>query len=497
MNTRNRLTSFVYLLVVVFILAACQAGAKTPAELDDASPEPTLTHVPAPVNTAGPTLPPTDAPEPTPLPTDAPPPTATAVPTATSIPTPLPREVKAALQLVADGFVSPVALAAPTDGTGRLFILDQIGVVYVLDAAGSRLPTPLLDLRSKMVEINKDYDERGLLGVALHPNFGENGRFYLYYSAPLRPGAPGNWDHTAHLSEFTISADDPNRADLESERIILQIDQPQTNHNGGQIAFGPDGYLYLGVGDGGNWADVGIGHPPQGNGQDRGNLLGSIVRIDVDSAAPYSIPADNPFVGQEGLPEIYAYGFRNPFRFSFDAGGEHGLYVADVGQDFMEEVDLVVSGGNYGWPVREGTTCFNVAGVTQPLADCAREGQDGAPFLEPVLEYGREIGRSILGGYVYRGAAIPELNGRYLFLDWIANVEREGRKVYYADTRQSTDALWEFVPVPLSLADGGDAPAFYTLSFGEDGENELYLLTADVYNPVGTSGKIYKIVPVE
>jgi len=260
------------------------------------------------------------------------------------------------------------------------------------------------------------------------------------------------------------------------------------------VAFGPDGYLYLGVGDGGNWADVGIGHPPGGNGQDRNNLLGTIVRLDVDSAVPYSVPADNPFVGQDGLPEIYAYGFRNPFRFSFDAAGEQGLYVADVGQDFMEEVDLVVSGGNYGWPVREGTTCFNLAGVTQPLPECAAESQDGTPFLEPVLEYGREFGRSILGGYVYRGAAIPELYGRYLFLDWIANVEREGRKVYYADTNQPTDALWEFYPVPLTLEGGGDAPPFYALSFGEDSENELYLLTADIYNPVGTSGKVYKIV---
>ncbi|MBE2223983.1 MAG: PQQ-dependent sugar dehydrogenase [Anaerolineae bacterium] len=399
---------------------------------------------------------------------------------------------------MADGFVSPVALAAPNDGTGRLFILDQTGVVYVLDAEGNRLPEPLLDLRSKMVELNPDYDERGLLGVALHPEFVDNGRFYLYYSAPPRPGIPDRWDHTGILSEFTISADNPNRADPDSERIILQLDQPQPNHNGGQVAFGPDGFLYLAQGDGGNWADVGIGHPPEGNGQALNTLLGKIIRIDVDSGSPYTIPADNPFVGQEGvLPEIYAYGFRNPFRFSFDAGGNHDLFAGEVGQDFMEEIDKVVSGGNYGWPVREGTTCFNLASVSQPLESCASEGANGDPFLNPVIEYGRDVGRSTLGGYVYRGTALPELNGRYLFLDWVANEEIEGRKIYYADTNQPEDTLWEYVAIPLSMADGSEVPAFYSLSFGEDSQNELYLLTTDVYNPVGTSGKVYKIVPVE
>ncbi len=458
---------------------------------------PTLTHAPVPVNTPEPTLPPTELPSPTPWPTDEPTPTDTPIPTATFTPTPLPRDVETALQLIAEGFVSPVALAAPDDGTGRLFVVDQTGKVYVLDKDGNRLPEPLIDVGSRMVQLNADYDERGLLGIALHPEFAENGRFYLYYSAPLRPDAPGNWDHTGHLSEFTVSADDPNRADLDSERIIMYIDQPQPNHNGGQVEFGLDGYLYLGLGDGGNWADVGIGHPPEGHGQALNTLLGSIIRIDVDSGAPYTIPADNPFVGQEGiLPEIYAHGFRNPFRFSFDKEGDNSLYAGDVGQDFIEEIDKVVSGGNYGWPVREGTTCFNIASVSQPLPECATQSETGAPFLEPVIEYGRDIGRSTLGGYVYRGSAIPELFSRYIFLDWVGNQEIEGRKIYYADTNQPEDAIWEFYPVPLVLADGGEAPAFYSLSFGQDTENELYLLTTDVYNPVGTSGKVYKIVPI-
>jgi len=492
MDRQNRIIHIALFLIVLLLLAACQTAAEPTIEPTRTAPPPTLTRLPAPVNTGVPIIPPTDTPEPTPLPTDAP------TPTITPSPTPLPRDVNAALQLIADGFLSPVALAAPDDGTGRLFILDQNGVIYVLDTEGNRLSEPLLDLRSKVVELNPDYDERGLLGVALHPNFAENGRFYLYYSAPARAGVPDRWDHTGNLSEFTISADNPNHADLDSERIILQIDQPQPNHNGGQVAFGPDGMLYLMQGDGGNWADVGIGHPPEGNGQALNTLLGKILRIDVDSAFPYSIPADNPFVGQEDvLPEIYAYGFRNPFRASFDAGGDHSLYVGEVGQDFMEEIDKVVSGGNYGWPVREGTSCFNLASVSEPLASCATEGENGDLFLDPVIEYGRGIGRSTLGGYVYRGTALPELNGRYLFLDWVANQEIEGRKIYYADTDQAADSLWEYVAIPLSMADGSNVPAFYSLSFGEDSENEIYLLTTDVYNPVGTSGKVYKIVPAK
>jgi len=492
MDRQNRNTHIALFLIVLLLLAGCQTAVEPTLEPTQTAAPPTLTRPPAPVNTAVPTIAPTETPEPTLLPTDAP------TPTTTYTPTPLPRDVNAALQLIADGFLSPVALAAPDDGTGRLFILDQNGVIYILDAEGNRLPEPLLDLRSKMVQLNPDYDERGLLGVALHPNFAENGRFYLYYSAPARTGIPDRWDHTGNLSEFTISADNPNRADLDSERIILQIDQPQPNHNGGQVAFGPDGMLYLMQGDGGNWADVGIGHPPEGNGQALNTLLGKILRIDVDSALPYSIPADNPFVGQEGvLPEIYAYGFRNPFRASFDAGGDHSLFVGEVGQDFMEEIDKVVSGGNYGWPVREGTTCFNLASVSEPLESCATEGENGDLFLDPVIEYGRDIGRSTLGGYVYRGESLPELNGRYLFLDWVANQEIEGRKIYYADIDQPEGDLWEYVAIPLSMADGSDVPAFYSLSFGEDSENELFLLTTDVYNPVGTSGKVYKIVPAQ
>jgi len=476
----------VLLAALVLLLAACATADPTPTAVPPSkTPAPTLTHQAMPVNTAAPTATATVPPSPTAVPTDQP------TPTPTYTPTPLPRDVRAALQLVAGGFVSPVALVDP--GDGRLFIVDQIGVVYVLDAAGNRLPQPLIDVRGKMVDLDEAYDERGLLGMVLHPRFAENGRFFLYYSVPLRPNAPGDWNHTGVIAAYTLSPDDPNRADLASEQVIIQIDQPQTNHNGGQLAFGPDGYLYVGIGDGGNANDIGLGHVPEGNGQTRDNLLGTILRLDVDSAAPYSIPADNPFIGQAGLPEIYAYGFRNPFRFSFDVDGS--LYAGDVGQDFIEEIDRVVRGGNYGWPVREGTTCFNKTRVTQPLETCAAQSAYGDAFLEPVLEYRRDFGRSVIGGYVYRGSGLPELYGRYLFVDWVSNNEVGSNQIYYADILPPEAGLWELVPVPLTQPDGSALPAFYTLSFSQDAGRELYLLTADYYNPVGSSGKVYKIVP--
>ncbi len=484
------------LLLLLIFLAACQTAEPTPTAVPPTdTPAPTLTHAPAPVNTAAPTAIPTLPPSPTAVPTDQPTPTETPIPSPTFTPTPLPRDVSAALQLVAEGFASPLALAAPADGSGRLFIVDQVGVVYVLDSDGRRLPDPLIDLRARMVSLTPTYDERGLLGIALHPGFAENGRFFLYYSAPLRPEAPAGWNHTGIISEFAISPDDPNRSDLASERIILQIDQPQDNHNGGQLAFGPDGYLYIGIGDGGNWGDVGLGHPPEGNGQSRDNLMGAILRLDVDSGQPYTIPADNPFIGQPGLPEIYAYGFRNPYRFSFDSGGDHWLLVADVGQDYMEEISVVEAGGNYGWPIWEGTTCFNVQSVASPLPECATESIYGDSFIPPVLAYRRDFGRSVSGGYVYRGNDLPELNGRYLFVDWVSNNEAGRRQIYYADLQPPEAGLWELVVVPLTRPDGSPLPGFYSLSFGEDADRELYLLTSDSFQPIGSSGKVYKIVP--
>lgn len=240
------------------------------------------------------------------------------------------------LQLIAENFTSPIGLVAVPDQTNRLFVIDQIGKIWIIDAAGNTLPTPFLDVSSRMVTLMPGYDERGLLGLAFHPDYATNGKFYVFYTAPPPPGGPttnaGNtdlpmvWDNTTRISEFKVSASNANLADAGSERIILEEPHPQFNHNGGTIAFGPDGYLYISIGDGGNKNDLGPGHVEDwyafnagGNGQDiEQNLMGNILRIDVNRSGggkAYGIPADNPFVGKRGLDEIYAYGFRNPFRF--------------------------------------------------------------------------------------------------------------------------------------------------------------------------------------
>src|ERR1043165_525913 len=255
------------------------------------------------------------------------------------------------LELIADGFTSPVALIDPKDGSHRLFVVDQTGLIWIV-SNGKRVAKPFLDLRSRVVKLNSFYDERGLLGLAFHPDFKKNGHFYVSYSAPLRAGlSPDECDHTTYISEFPVSADDSNQADPNSERVLLSIDKPGYNYEAGHIAFGPDGYLYIATGDS-------VRDPATESGkyaQDTASLLGKILRIDVnvtaDTGQNYLIPADNPFTSGGGLPEIFAYGFRNPYRFSFDVSdsGKTRLFVGDVGQAMMEEVDLVKSGGNYGW----------------------------------------------------------------------------------------------------------------------------------------------------
>src|SRR5687768_7228413 len=248
----------------------------------------------------------------------------------------IPTQVR--LQLVAEGFTSPVALIDPADGTPRLFVVDQVGVIWII-SEGKRIEKPFLDLHAHVVELNSFYEERGLLGLAFHPDFATNGRIYVSYSAPLQAGlSPDEWDHTTLVSEFTVSEDDPNQADPSSERILLAMDKPGYNYEAGHIAFGPDGYLYIATGD--SVRDPGI---EAGRfAQDTSSLLGKVLRIDVNGTAGtgqnYLIPADNPFVSGSGRPEIFAYGFRNPYRFSFDVADQRTrLFVADVGQAMMEE----------------------------------------------------------------------------------------------------------------------------------------------------------------
>ncbi len=398
-----------------------------------------------------------------------------------------------ALKQVADGLVAPSLLTQLPDG--RILIGDQVGTVHVLGADGKLSEELFFDVRPKLTKLNPGFDERGLLGLALHPQFKENNRLFVYYSAPKRAEAPADWDHTSHVSEFKVAG---GKVDLGSERVLLEIDKPYFNHNGGRMAFGPDGYLYIGVGDGGNANDRGK-RPETGNGQNLNTLLGKILRIDVNKGQPYGIPQDNPFVGGKGKPEIYAYGLRNPWGISFDRGGKHELFASDVGQDRFEEVNIIVKGGNYGWSLREGFGCFDPNASTKPPEDCPKKGANGEPLLDPVLAYKNfkgfardpeATGISITGGYVYRGKALPGLEGKYVFADWSRNwVKADG--VMLVASRNGEK--WSWQPLEVEGQTKGSVGAYVT-AFGEDNSGELYVLTNGSNMPKGTSGKVYKIV---
>ncbi len=380
-------------------------------------------------------------------------------------------EIQISLQVVADGLTLPVAMAAPEDGTGRLFIAQQTGEIRVW-FRGKLLPRPLLDVSDRMVNVQHRYDERGLLGITLHPDFVDNGRFYVYYSAPTRPHAPPETDHTGHISEFRISSQNPNVADPDSERILLQVDEPFGNHNGGQLAFGPDGLLYIGLGDGGDHGD------PLGNAQNPDSLLGKIIRLDVENG---------------GDPEIYAYGLRNPFRFSFDE--ESGLLIAgDVGESRWEEINLIYQGINYGWNIREGYECFNPDNFSQPLRGCPTKNGE-TRLIGPVMAYDHNTGLSVIGGYVYRGYQIPELRGMYLFADWspYQSIITSSSEIFAAPIEG--DSAWEMEE--LQLVDETGRPIlrnFMIHSWGEDAKGELYLLTQAGAEGLFKDGVLYKVV---
>jgi glucose/arabinose dehydrogenase len=406
------------------------------------------------------------------------------------------------LETVATGLNSPVVLREAPDETGRLFVIDRVGTIRIVTAEGELLDDPFLDISDDMVELMDDFDERGLLGFDFHPEYADNGRFFVYYSAPPRAEAPDGYDHTARISEFQVSEGDANLADPTTETIVLEVDEPQFNHDGGQILFGPDDYLYIALGDGGNADDVGLGHVEDwydvnegGNGQDiEENLLGSILRIDVDGGEPYAIPPDNPFADSP-MPEIWAYGFRNPFRMAFDSGGDEQLFVGDVGQNRWEEVSIVEAGQNYGWNVREGTHCFSTESPGEDLDDCADTGSMDEPLVDPILEYANGnqsggIGLSVIGGHVYRGEELPELEGRYVFGDWSTSFET-GDGTLFVASGAGTD--WTMEELAVDGRAGGRLGEF-VLSFGEDAAGELYLLTNEEPGPTGTTGKVYRII---
>ncbi len=351
-----------------------------------------------------------------------------------------------ALREVASGLTFRLYLTAPP-GDPRLFIVEKGGAIRIVKDGGL-LPTPFLNLAGRVSTGN----EQGLLGLAFDPAYATSGRFVVHYT-----DLAGN----TVVSLFHVSAGDADQADSTSETVVLTAEQPFANHNGGQILFGPGGMLYLGLGDGGSGGD------PGGRGQSVADLLGGILRIDVGSGTGYTVPPDNPFIGQAGArPEIWSYGLRNPWRFTFDpAIGD--LYVADVGQNAWEEVDVVPAaagagrGANFGWNVTEGSHCYSTS-------SCDRTG-----LVPPVLEYSHDEGCSITGGFVYRGAAIPDLQGHYFYADYCRGWVRSFR---FQDGQAVDQQQWS------ALAPGGPIP-----SFGQDAAGELYILTA--------GGQVFRIVP--
>ena len=398
------------------------------------------------------------------------------------------------LRLIASGFTSAVQLVASPGDSGRLFVVDQIGVIKIIRRDGTLVDKPFLDVRSRMVTLNPNYDERGLLGLAFHPDYLSNGKFYVYYSAPLRPGGPAGWNHTSHISEFQVTSN-PEIADPNSERIVMLVDEPQPNHNGGTLAFGPDNFLYISLGDGGAANDVGLGHNPTiGNGQDITTVLGKMLRIDVNGM-PYAIPPDNPFAGGGlGRPEIFAFGFRNPYRFSFDSGGDNQLFVADVGQDLYEEVDIVENGGNYGWNIREGFHCFDPMHPTMPPPTCRDRGYLNEPLAPPIMEYGHPSiggpGIAVVGGYVYHGRDIPNFKNRYVFGDWSTTFSAADGTLFIAKRHGNR---WEFEEI--SIAGSPDGRLHHNvMGFGQDNDGELYVMLKDTLGPAGDTGKVYKLV---
>lgn len=414
---------------------------------------------------------------------------------------------KVGSKLIAENLVSPVAFLESPDESGRYLIVDQMGVIRIHTPESGLLQEPFLDLRDKIVPLKDAHEERGLLGLAFHPDYKENGRFFVYYSAPLSEEAPENWDHTSHISEFQVSANNQNLANKTSEKIILKINQPQYNHNGGTLAFGPDNYLYISVGDGGGANDIDLGHVPDwyeenggGNGQDvEQNLLGGILRIDVDSgSSPYGIPEDNPFVDKAGMDEIYAYGLRNPYRFSFDIEGNNDLIAGDAGQVLWEEINVITKGGNYGWNVKEGTRCFNAYNNDKTREECPQQDKMGQPLIDPVIEFkqgGTEDGGKglvVIGGHVYRGKELQTLEGKYIFGTWTQHHGKPTGAVFTADKKET--GMWNFQELNVRK-DNSAGLGHYLLGFGQNSTGEIFVLTTDEEGPVGNTGKVYQLIP--
>ena len=425
-----------------------------------------------------------------------------------------PSPIRVDLETIASGLTSPVDLIPDPQIPERLYIVDQAGTVLVIEQ-GQLQAEPFLDVTDRLVQplgilgsfdVN-DFDERGFLGLALHPDFTDAEKsgyhkVYTYTSEPVGGPAdftidlpPDEINHQSVITEWQLAEDGLN-IDPASARILLRIDQPQFNHNGGKIAFGPDDYLYIALGDGGGANDTSAGHGDQGNGQNINTVHGSILRIDPvapeltpdsrDAAGAngaYRIPWDNYFVAIDGIDEIYAYGFRNPFRFSFDRLSGM-LVVADVGQNLVEEVDIVRKGLNYGWNIKEGDFLFDP------------EGQEiGLPFedpglIDPVAQYDHDDGISVIGGHMYYGTQIPELRALYVFGEFSRGFGEPDGRLFVADLL--TGKIEE-----LLIGSDSRNLQLYVKGIGQDLAGEIYILASSALGPYGDAGVVLKLVPLE
>jgi glucose/arabinose dehydrogenase len=438
-------------------------------------------------------------------------------PTPTPSPTPiLPRigkgPIRVELQTIATGISAPIDLLSANDGSGRLFVVGQTGKISILKNAQVS-STAFLDVSSRLITLSPNYDERGLLGLAFHPGFADSNspgfrKLYTFTSEPVSgtadftvPITGAVFNHQGVLAEWQVSAANPDVVDPSTRREVMRIDEPQANHNGCKLAFRPgDHYLYLSLGDGGAANDVGAGHnATTGNGQDLTNVLGKILRIDplnpaltsssgdpVSANGKYRVPVSNPFVmttqPANRVTEIYAYGLRNVFRFSFDAITDK-LIAGDVGQDHVEEIDVIESGKNYGWNRKEGTFLFNSTNGSVSL-----DPSPDPALTNPIAQYSHDDGIAVLGGSIYRGNTVLALQGKYVFGDLAATGTTSGRLFYLDDL--NSGAIRElrigYDERPLGL---------FLKSFGLDANGEIYVLCDTAIGPTGTTGRILKIVP--
>lgn len=401
---------------------------------------------------------------------------------------------KVKLEPFVTGVNAPLAMVQP-EGDDRMFVVEQDGRIKIV-RDGQLLASPFLDLRHLIVDLYHDFDERGLLGLAFHPQFKDNGKFYVAYSGHLNyQGDLGKmlwYSHSNVVAEFQVSAQDPDTADLNSMRVITSTDWPQFNHNGHWIDFGPDGKLYISMGDGGYANDWGIGHNVlEGNGQDLTTNLGKMLRVDVDNGHPYQVPNDNPFVNDHNAnSEIWAYGLRNPWRCSFDKGGDNALICGDVQQNSYEEVSVISKGANLGWRRMEASHCFDYTRPDDHPKSCDENG-----LVMPILEYNNCTakpdgckGISVTGGYVYRGGH-KAWDGKYIFGDWSKSFATMDGQIFIAT---NNDGQWSMEVAEVVNMDG---PIPYILAFAQDAQGEVYALTSITTGPNGRLDTIYKIVP--